>query len=109
MPGGGRGRGPLVTLVFSSVAFLLGALLALQARVNGQLGLALGNQVQAALISFTVGLIALCLLYAVVPTMRAVYVERGMVALGTRQVPLLISPARITCAEDVRGVQDRNR
>lgn len=62
---------PILTLVFVSIAFLLGTFAAVQARINGQLGIALGSHVHAALISFSVGLLALCVLCLVAPSMRA--------------------------------------
>ncbi len=71
---------PLVVFMFLSVAFLLGMLMALQARINGQLGLAIGNKVQASLISFSVGLVALIVLFMIVPSMRG----------GLRRLPALL-------------------
>ncbi|WP_068273205.1 DMT family transporter [Aldersonia kunmingensis] len=47
------------------LAFLVGALVAAQARVNGELGDRLGDGVLAALISFGVGLVLLCIALAV--------------------------------------------
>ena len=52
-------------------AVLVGVLVALQARVNGELGARLGDGVAAALISFGTGLMLLCVVVALVPRLRA--------------------------------------
>jgi len=64
-----------------SGAILVGVLTALQARVNGQLGVRIGDGFVAAVISFGSGLIALVVLCAAIPSGR-----RGLRALveGTR-------------------------
>ena len=49
----------------------MGGLSAVQSRINGELASRLGNSLQAAVISFGGGLIALCVLLAVLPSMRA--------------------------------------
>lgn len=61
-----------------SGAVLVGVLTAIQARVNGQLGLRLGDGFMAAAISFGSGLLALLVLSAALPVGR-----RGMRALAT--------------------------
>lgn len=53
------------------IALGVGLLSSLQSRVNGELATRLGNSLEAAAVSFGTGLVALCLLVAVVPTMRA--------------------------------------
>lgn len=67
---GGVGRGRAATGA-TLAAFGFGAVMAVQARVNAELGTRLGNSMQAALISFAVGLLVLCLISVGNPTMRA--------------------------------------
>jgi transporter family-2 protein len=53
-----------------SAAFVIGVLLAMQSRLNGELGSRLGDGVTAALISFGSGLIILLIVAALVPRVR---------------------------------------
>jgi len=66
-----------------SVSVLMGALVAVQARVNGELALRLGDAVLAALVSFVVGLVAALVLAAVVVGRRAA--RSGLAGLGARR------------------------
>ncbi len=50
---------------------MVGVTSALQSRINGELASALGNSSQAAVISFGTGLVLLCVLLLVLPSMRA--------------------------------------
>lgn len=67
-------------------AVLVGVLTAVQARINGQLGLRLGDGLTAAVISFGSGLVLLIALTAILPSAR-----RGFARLATgvrsRQIP----------------------
>ena len=60
-------------------AVLIGVLTAVQARINGQLGVRIGDGFAAAVISFGSGLIVLIVLSAVIPQGR-----RGFAALRKR-------------------------
>lgn len=60
-----------MAVAISLFAFFLGSLMSLQARINGELGGRLENSVQAALVSFTVGLLSLSVILAFRPSMRA--------------------------------------
>lgn len=51
-------------------SFVVGSLTALQARVNGQLAVELGNGLEAAVYSFGSGLLVLALIAAIVPNVR---------------------------------------
>lgn len=66
-------------------AVLVGVLVALQARVNGELGARIGDGVAAALISFGTGLVLLCTVVALVPRLRA----------GLRAVPDALRSGRL--------------
>lgn len=67
--GGSRSR--LAFASYLTAALCVGLLASLQSRVNGELATRLGNSTEAAVVSFATGLTALCVLVAVVPTMRA--------------------------------------
>lgn len=54
-----------------AASFAVGALTAVQARINGQLAVELGNGLQAAVWSFGSGLVVLAVLAVVVPSIRA--------------------------------------
>jgi bacterial/archaeal transporter family-2 protein len=56
---------------WSVLTLLSGAFLAVQARMNGELAVAFGHGLDAAIWSFGSGLLLLCLLLALVPSMRA--------------------------------------
>lgn len=56
---------------WSILTLLSGAFLAVQARMNGELAVAFGHGLDAAIWSFGSGLLLLCLLLALVPSMRA--------------------------------------
>lgn len=66
-------------------AVLVGVMTAVQARINGSLGLALGDGFTAAVISFGSGLVILLVLAAVLPSARAA-VRRLVRGIG-RQIP----------------------
>ena len=68
-------------------ALIAGILVALQARINGELGLALGDGVGAALYSFTSGWILIALVTLFSKTGRA-GVRRIIYLLQTKQLPL---------------------
>src|SRR5690349_22894943 len=67
-------------------AVLVGIMTAVQARINGSLGLALGDGFTAAVISFGSGLVILVVLCAVLPEGRAGF-RRLMGGIG-RDIPL---------------------
>jgi len=58
-------------LIDGSLAFLVGVLAVLQARVNGQLAIAVDSGLEAAALSFGVGLVCLLLIVPLVPSARA--------------------------------------
>ncbi len=72
MTGAGLGRRSLLqgATVAASVAFIVGALTALQSRINGELAVATTSGVQAAVVSFGTGWILLTLVLAFSPAMR---------------------------------------
>ena len=70
-----RSRGRLSA--YAVIALAVGSLTSVQARINGELATRLDNSVEAATISFGVGLLLLCGLLVLVPTMRA----------GMRRIP----------------------
>ncbi|HEY0637129.1 MAG TPA: DMT family transporter [Pseudonocardiaceae bacterium] len=72
LPDGARpGGGPADRAAGIGLALVAGALLATQARINGQLGGELGDGVLAALVSFASGLLILVLLAVASPRLRA--------------------------------------
>lgn len=72
----------------------MGGLSSIQSRINGELATRLGNSVQAAVISFGGGLAALCVLLAVVPSMRA----------GLRRLPGAVRAGRLRRWELLGGL-----
>ena len=71
---------------YAVIAVAVGSLTAAQARINGELATRLGNSIQAATISFGVGLLLLCGLVLLVPTMRA----------GLRRVPAALRSGELS-------------
>lgn len=71
---------------YAALALVVGALSAVQSRVNGELAFRLANSSQAAVVSFGTGLVLLCLLLLVLPTMRA-GLRRLPAALRSGQLP----------------------
>src|SRR5690606_10049636 len=65
-----------------------------QSRINGELATRLGNSAEAAVVSFGGGLLALCLLLAVVPSMR----------VGLRRIPAAVRAGRLRRWELLGGV-----
>ncbi|MGP9781693.1 DMT family transporter [Glutamicibacter sp. AOP12-B1-11] len=61
---------PGLKLVYLLIAVATGLLMPIQSRVNGALGVELGDAVAAALVSFLVGLVALTIIHLVVPGAR---------------------------------------
>jgi transporter family-2 protein len=78
--------GPSRHLWYGVLAVVVGALSAVQARINGELAVRLGNSLQAAVISFGIGLVLLCVLAVCLPTMRA-GLARVPAALRTGGLP----------------------
>jgi len=72
--------------VAGTVAFLAGALIAVQGRINGELGAVTDDGVLAAVINFSVGLVALLILVLVRPAGRQAMVGVPQ-QLRTRQIP----------------------
>lgn len=77
---------PLTIWSLIVIVLFSGFMNSLQARANGELTRHIGNGVQAALISFTTGLVILTLAVLVVPTFRA-GVGRIRHAAGTQRLP----------------------
>ena len=69
------GRGP--TAVAVAVSVVAGVFVALQSRINGELGLALGNGALAALVSLAMGLVLISVAIVVNPSAR-----RGLTTLA---------------------------
>ncbi|MGQ0837619.1 DMT family transporter [Actinokineospora sp.] len=78
-------RRPGVRVVGAVLAAFGGVMLAVQSRVNGQLGSLLGDGLVAALISFLVGLVILSAAVAAVPVLRA-GMARFVDSLRTRRL-----------------------
>lgn len=72
----------------------MGGLSSVQSRINGELASRLGNSTQAAVISFLGGLVALCLLLAVLPSMRT----------GLRRLPAALREGRLRRWELLGGL-----
>lgn len=82
---------PVVPVAASAV---VGGLTALQARINGQLAVELGNGLEAALWSFGSGLVVLAILVATVPAIRA----------GVARVPRAIRSGELKWWQALGGV-----
>ncbi len=67
-------------------AVLIGALTALQARINGSLGAELGDGIVAAAVSFSSGLVILVVLSALLPEGRRGF-ARLLVGIRSRAIP----------------------
>ena len=81
-------------LVPAVASVAVGGLTALQARINGQLAIELGNGLEAAVWSFGSGLVLLTLLVAVVPAIRA----------GVARVPRAIRSGELKWWQALGGV-----
>lgn len=77
-----------------AASFLVGTLTALQARINGQLAVELGNGLQAAVFSFGSGLVILTVLVFAVPSMRR----------GVARVPRAIRAGELRWWQALGGV-----
>jgi transporter family-2 protein len=79
-------RHPMRVALATAAAFLSGAMVALQSRINGQLSAELGDGFVTAFVSFGSGLVLLAVIVAIAPTGR-----RGIIrvahAVRTRSIP----------------------
>ena len=79
-------RRPLRVVLATAAAFLSGAMVALQSRINGQLSGELGDGFVTAFLSFGSGLLLLAVIVGIAPTGRR-GVARGVRAVGSRSIP----------------------
>lgn len=79
-------RRPLRVVLATAAAFLSGALVALQSRINGQLSADLGDGFVTAVLSFGSGLLLLAVLVALAPTGRR-GIARVTSAVRARSIP----------------------